>query len=645
MNKTALKYLIRLTLTLTVILTVSLPRELHAQEPVPVEVSKQRIVSDGRVYYMHQVRKGQTVYSIAKAYNVNVNQVISENNIHDNSIGEGQILRIPATGASQTERNNAAVSAGNETRGQLNFPASAGTQRPAVTTPGRQDERYLYHVVKRGESLASIAAEYDIPVRDLRRANKGLLFPHEGDIILIPRRKISPQRAERQPVAVEDTAAVAIEVPDTAMISGEPEKFTVTTERTVLRELSGTVRVAVLLPFFLEENNARSYVDSTKRDAQGKKIYREVTMPGNWIYEGSLPFLETYEGILIAADSLRTLGLNVELEVYDTGADTSRVNRLIWSGMLDNIDLIIGPVFSYNIDRLASFAWQHDIPVVSPVPLRDQNILENRPTLYRVYPGIRVSQEILINEIKAHPGSNVVFMYSDTLMSDPGTLWFWNKLTGEVASDYQGDTTLITPCYFNGSVSKRDAYSSVTSVEGLLKPDRENLIVLATTETPVVSAAFSTLHSLSRKFDIKVLGYPEIRALETIDLKYYYDLELYIPSESYIDFNKPASQAFSATFLKKFRTEPMAESFAWRGFDIAWYFIGGIASYGREFLSDPGLFNPELLCLEPDFRRESRNNGYENLGMFIFHYRKDMTIEVKRPVKEPWPLLNDHFED
>jgi LysM repeat protein len=644
MNKTALKYLIRLTLALAVILTVSLPRELRAQEPVPVEVSKQKIVSDGRVYYMHQVRKGQTIYSIAKAYNVTVNQVIDENNIQDNGIREGQILRIPAQGDSRSGSNNATAPSGNEVRGQQNMPAAAGAQRPAVTTPGRQDERYLYHVVKRGESLASIAAEYGITVRDLRKANRGLLFPHEGDNILIPRRKISPQRAERQPVTVEDTLAAG-EIQDTAMISEEPEKFTVQTERTVISELSGSVRVAVLLPFFLEENNARSFVDSTKTDSRGRKIYREVTMPGNWIYEGSLPFLETYEGILIAADSLRTLGLNVELDVYDTGADTSRVNRLIWSGALDNADLIIGPVFSYNIDRMASFAWQRDIPVVSPVPLRDQNILENRPSLYRVYPGIRVSQEILANEIKAHPGSNVVFMYSDTLMSDPATLWFWNRLTGDTASACQGDTTLITPCYFDGSVSKRDAYSSVTSVEGLLKPDRENLIVLATTETPVVSAAFSTLHSLSRKFDIKVLGYPEIRGLETIDLKYYYDLELYIPSESYIDFSKPASRAFSAAFMKKFRTEPMAESFAWRGFDIAWYFMGGIASYGRSFLSDPGLFNPELLCLEPDFRRDSRNDGYENRGMFIFHYRKDMTIEVKRPVAEPVSLLNDQVGD
>ena len=56
-----------------------------------------------------------------------------------------------------------------------------------------------------------------------------------------------------------------------------------------------------------------------------------------------------------------------------------------------------------------------------------------------------------------------------------------------------------------------------------------------------------------------------------------------------------------------------------------------MATGGGEFLRDPGIFNPELLSLEPDFRRENRLNGYENRGMFILHYNKDMTIEVIRP--------------
>jgi hypothetical protein len=170
------------------------------------------------------------------------------------------------------------------------------------------------------------------------------------------------------------------------------EIFTALSEHTVIKDLKGSVRVAVMLPFFLNENNVRSYVDSTKRDAQGNKIYREVNMDDSWIYEGSLPFLEAYEGILIAVDSLRSLGLKVELDVYDIGGDTTELNRIIWSGKLNDVDLIIGPVFSSNLNRMAAYAAERDIPIVSPVPLRDQNIVEkDRPlqgiSVSRHFPG------------------------------------------------------------------------------------------------------------------------------------------------------------------------------------------------------------------------------------------------------------------
>jgi hypothetical protein len=213
-----------------------------------------------------------------------------------------------------------------------------------------------------------------------------------------------------------------------------------------------------------------------------------------------------------------------------------------------------------------------------------------------------------------------------------------------MAADSLRDTTLLTAQYFTGAVKKRDTYSGVASFEGLLKPDRENIIILAFTQTPVVSSAFSTLHTLSRKYDIKVIGYPEIGGQETIEIKYYYDLELLIPTESYIDFTSPAAAQFTSDFRKKFMTEPMAGSFAWRGFDIAYYFIGGIASHGRDFLKDPGIFNPALLCLDPDFRRDRPSDGYENKGMFILHYKKDMTIEVRSPLPEVVSRVEPGFQ-
>jgi LysM repeat protein len=157
-------FLKRITPAFILLIIMLLPAELSAQVPAPVavEISSQKIVFEGRVYYMHQVVKGQTLYSISKAYNVTVDQLTRANEIPPAGIKEGQMLKVPA-----------------------NASASAST----AAVPAQQDERYLYHTVKRGETLSSVAGEYGISVRDLKKANKRLLFPHEGDILMIPRKK------------------------------------------------------------------------------------------------------------------------------------------------------------------------------------------------------------------------------------------------------------------------------------------------------------------------------------------------------------------------------------------------------------------------------------------------------------------------
>lgn len=631
----------------------------QTQAPVPVNISGEKIVVDGKVYYMHQVQKGQTLYSIARAYTVSVDLLTRENGITDNGIKEGQMLRIPAAAVAQGQaaarnaRDNVqqpggqpagqsggqpGVQVGGQAPGQSRAAgatvAGAGRTSQPSATQASQDDRYIYHRVKRGETLGSIAGEYGISVRDLKRVNRGLLFPHEGDYLLIPRNKLSEETERRVTRPAEAVPADTV-VQDTVAIEEEMESFTRPGMRTEIERLQGSVRVAVLLPFFLKENSTDFRIDTTLAGTDGNRNYRTQGRSSGTIYDGSLPFLEAYEGILIAVDSLRSLGLTVELDVFDTGADTTGLNRLIHSGSLDGADLIIGPVFSYHLEQIAGWAAERDIPIVSPVPLRDSDITQNKPTLYRVFPSESVFREVMAGELKSHPDSRVIFLHSDSSMYNPATSALWRQVVEVTGTDSAAAGGRLVAHHYTGMTQKRNVYGNVTTLESLLDQAKENIIVLATTQTPVVSSAFSALHSLTKRYDIKVIGYPEIRGLETIDLRYYYDLELIIPSENHVDFLSPAAQSFSTLFMKKFRTEPMAESFAWRGFDIAWYFIGGIAYHGKEFLRDPGTFNPALLCLEPEFRRESRQHGYENRGIFILHYHKDMTIGIERPWSQP----------
>ena len=48
------------------------------------------------VYYMHEVQKNQTLYSISRAYKVTIDAITRENIIPSSGIQTGQVLRIPS---------------------------------------------------------------------------------------------------------------------------------------------------------------------------------------------------------------------------------------------------------------------------------------------------------------------------------------------------------------------------------------------------------------------------------------------------------------------------------------------------------------------------------------------------------------------
>ena len=44
-----------------------------------VAISTEKVKIDGKVYYLHNIKKGETLYSLGKAYNVTVDEIIKNN--------------------------------------------------------------------------------------------------------------------------------------------------------------------------------------------------------------------------------------------------------------------------------------------------------------------------------------------------------------------------------------------------------------------------------------------------------------------------------------------------------------------------------------------------------------------------------------
>ena len=135
---------------------------------------------------IHEVAAGETLYSIARKYNVTPDAIATANSIQDiNVIPVGSKLKIPAAG--QTPQRPAATKS----------TTSSGRLKEAV-----YDEvvTYVEYKTKKKDTVYSIAQKHGCTVDDLWEANKNVLTDpskiKKGTMLRIPikkRDKVSTQ--------------------------------------------------------------------------------------------------------------------------------------------------------------------------------------------------------------------------------------------------------------------------------------------------------------------------------------------------------------------------------------------------------------------------------------------------------------------
>ena len=59
-----------------------------------LEISNQILKNKVKSQTIHVVKKGDTLYSISKKYNISISELVKNNNIKNNNISIGQSLKI-----------------------------------------------------------------------------------------------------------------------------------------------------------------------------------------------------------------------------------------------------------------------------------------------------------------------------------------------------------------------------------------------------------------------------------------------------------------------------------------------------------------------------------------------------------------------
>lgn len=638
------------------ILLMFLAIGLQTAAQVVVERSKDKAIISGTAYYMHQVKKGETAYSISRAYGISVEELTRENPPALYGINEGQLLRIPVREdipetrpdddiRTQSQRDESLYIYHTLKPGETVYalsrlygvsendiisanPGIDITELPVgaeIAVPRRefktasnefqevQRKDRLFHKVVRGESLSSIAEQYGVTLRELRRENRDIRFPQVGDYLRIP-------------VDIPEEEDIGDMAADSSEMETEPyELMTIPSAYTPVKDLRGSMDIAVLLPFYLEENAVRTDIDSSNI-VKGKRIYKVLDRSDDWIYPRSIGFVEMYEGILMASDTLRALGLDININAYDIKSDTIELTRLIRNGILSDMDLIIGPVYSHNLAAVASYASQHRIPVVSPVPLMNNSVLDDNPTVFMANSSLEVAQNTIAKRITEYYNDNFVFIHADTTGIDTGIKYFRERILNELSKRLPYEEIKFKEfLFYSRSVFDND---SINRLSQALSEDYGNVIIIASEDASIISESLQDIHTLSRNYEIKVFGYPAMRGIDNLDPKYLFELNIFMYSPYWIDYSRDDVKNFTTGFRKKFYNEPAELSYAWQGYDIAYFFISGLAMHGRRFLSHPEIHNPDLLQTRFDFRRKTRNDGFENQCLFLIRYTNDYEIKL-----------------
>lgn len=218
---------------------------------------------------------------------------------------------------------------------------------PLDTINGEEVYRYQ---VERGIGLYRVGVNFDVPQSEILRLNpqlreRGL---HFGEVILLPTKrpvvkKVTPVVPET-PIVPE--VPVVPETPSTSEDHFTTETLSVASfatdslaTDTLVPDTRRVVELAILLPFESRQ---------TKRSTNAERM------------------MEFYQGALLAIHDLQNDSILYRLRVYDSERSERRVAALCDSTDLDSVKAILGLVYPIQIERMASWCEQHQVPLLLP---------------------------------------------------------------------------------------------------------------------------------------------------------------------------------------------------------------------------------------------------------------------------------------
>lgn len=575
----------------------AIPTASEAQEFIsaPVTVSKEKVRVSGKVCYSHIVREKQTLFAIAKAYNVTVDDIYAFNpSLKETGLKKNSIILIPSQEALSKAEEKAEVKpeVKNEVKPEIKAEEKAeektevkveekveekAEEKTAPKAPEKKKKQKT-HTVKWYEDLDVIAEKYGVSVEAIMKANnltgrkltkrQKLIIPEPGEIIEtdvpeeITEKVTEPEQPEEVPAEAADTSSVQPEQEPGWFFSPKDE-----------------VKATLILPM-----NASS--ENTSRNN-----------------------MDFYSGVLMAVRDLAETGINTELNVYDS-SDSSFP---IAGEDIEDSDIIIGPVSSGDLNRLLD-AEQKARMVISPLDPRAEAIAHTHTNFIHAPTPHFIQYQDLVNWIRED------VMPGDTLLmiTEKGA-----RQTDAVVQMKQiADSSGLAFIPFTYSILEgRDITQPLTD---LMTKTGTNRVMIASDSEAFVNDVVRNLNILVyNQLNVVLYAPARIRNFDTIEVENLHNTSLHVSLGYMTDYDSPQVKNFLLKYRALYNTEPT--QYAFQGYDIASYFISMCSKYGNRWTRK--LEDNERQMLQSTFRYAPvENGGFINNGVRRIVYGKDWSV-------------------
>jgi LysM repeat protein len=633
---------------------------LMAQEPVSVTRSDNKVILEGKIYYVHIVKAGQTLYSIARAYNVSEKEIMIENPGLSSDLSIGQVLKIPSDPSSAFsvntreihEKQNRHILKRGETLYAISRRYDCTIEEllqlnpdidindipigQEIILPGQDslrnelsfdEEGYLFHKVKKGETLYSIARYYKLSVREIRSVNPELGWggPRSGDILRIPQPSTTVSEIfAPEPVYVDSFP----EAVDTLTIEPEYSYDELQYEDVDPERM---YNVALLIPFdYSDQEPLDSLLKDVRSEMQKARIREDFMMEQK--NPKSVNFLEFLEGSMLAIDMLTDAGMKVDLKVYDTKKSMARTREILLEPGFSETDLIIGPFFSFNLELVSEFSIEQKIPVVTPFYTSD-TLLEKNPYLFQATPSYKTEYKSNAAFIGRLYNNNLIFVHQGDSSRMEEVEFYKRELFKELEKYSAVETVMFKEVVIHDGNTQALVHS--------LNPEIKNLIILPSTDEAFASMVSSRIFYELENYDIEVFGSSYWVGFKNIEIPYIHALDLKISHTHWYDYSDQTFLNFLRNYRANYINEPgsytrLGYNYGVVGYDLSMFFISALHKYGPGFILHLDEHDEDAMVLKYDFKRVTPTGGYENRGIHYFNFKEDLEVsQIQLPERPP----------